>query len=106
MWNNAKFDTMGIARNLIPNVKISSIGSVARSCMAIASGYFSCDLFPGTEHGNCDIAASSLIVSEAGGKVTDFYGNNQRYDQDIDGAIISNGVSHEKVLEKVMGSIK
>ena len=106
MWNNAKFDTMSIARNLIPNVKISSIGSVARSCMAIASGYFSCDLFPGTEHGNCDIAASSLIVSEAGGKVTDFYGNNQRYDQDIDGAIISNGVSHEKVLEKVMGSIK
>ena len=69
--------------------------------MAIATGDFSCDIFPGTVHGNCDIAASYLIVTEAGGKVTDLYGNNQRYDTDIKGAIISNGISHNQILEIV-----
>lgn len=106
MWNGALYDTMHIAKNMLDKVKISSIGSVARSCMAIATGNFSCDLFPGTEHGNCDIAASALIVEEAGGKVTDFFGNTQRYDDAIKGAIISNEVSHEEILEQVRGAIK
>lgn len=106
MWNNSKFDTMMIARSMLDKARVSAIGSVARSCMAIASGKFSCDLFPGIEHGNCDIAASSLIVEEAGGIVTDFYGNPQRYDRDINGAIISNGVSHEEILEKVKKYVK
>ena len=106
MWNGSLYDTMHIAKNMLGKVKISSIGSVARSCMAIATGNFSCDLFPGTEHGNCDIAASALIVEEAGGKVTDFFGNTQRYDDAIKGAIISNGVSHEEILEQVRSVIK
>lgn len=106
MWEKARYDTMMIARDLLSSVKVSSIGSVARACMAVASGYFSCDLFPGVAHGNCDIAASSLIVEEAGGKVTDFEGHTQRYDEDINGAIISNGKSHDEVLEYVKGKIK
>ena len=101
MWNNSKFNNLRIIENMLPYVKISSIGSVARSCMAIASGDFSCDLFPGCEHANCDMAASYLIVTEAGGKVTDYNGNLQRYDKDLNGAIITNKVSHEKVLEYV-----
>ena len=101
MWNHSKFDTMMIAHDLLDVTRVSSIGSVARSCMAIASGRFSCDLFPGTDHGNCDIAASSLIVEEAGGRVTDFYGKPQRYDGEIRGAIITNGISHDEILQKV-----
>lgn len=101
MWDKSKFNTLAIAQDMLNVSRISSIGSVARSCMAIASGHFSCDLFPGVEHGNCDIAASSLIVEEAGGKVTNFYGDVDRYDGEINGAIISNGVSHEEVLKKV-----
>ena len=106
MWNSAKYDTMLIAHEMMAKVRLSSIGSVARSCMAIASGEFSCDLFPGVDHGNCDIAASSLIVEEAGGKVTDFMGNKQRYDKSIDGAIITNGVSHDEVLQYVKKYVK
>ena len=106
MWNSAKYDTIKIAYDMLSKVRVSSIGSVARSCMAIASGKFSCDLFPGVDHGNCDIAASSLIVEEAGGKVTDFHGNTQRYDKDINGAIISNGISHNEVLEYVKKYVK
>ena len=56
---------------------------------------------PGTAHGNCDIAASYLIVHEAGGKVTDLYGNEQRYDREIKGAVITNGISHNQILEVV-----
>ena len=52
MWNNAKFNTFQMIEELMKEVRISCIGSVARSCMAIASGKFSCDLFPGVEHAN------------------------------------------------------
>ncbi|MBR3211128.1 MAG: hypothetical protein IKF71_04255 [Bacilli bacterium] len=101
MWNDAKFDTLMMVHDLLREARISSIGSVARSCMAIASGYFSCDLFPGVEHANCDMAASALIVEEAGGRVTDFYGNTQRYDGSLQGAIVTNGVSHDEILQKI-----
>ncbi len=101
IFNNNIIDEVALIKELKKVSKISSIGSVARSCMAIASGDFSCDIFPGTEHGNCDIAASYLIVTEAGGKVTNLYGEKDRYDEDINGAIISNGVSHDQVLKLV-----
>lgn len=106
IFNNDLLDEVSLINDLKSDSKISSIGSVARSCMAIATGNFSCDIFPGTEHGNCDIAASYLIVTEAGGKVTDFYGNDQRYDEAIKGAIISNDISHEQILNKVQKYLK
>lgn len=46
-----------------------------------------------------DIAALAVIVSEAGGKVTDLFGNEQRYDTNIRGAIVSNGLLHDKLCE-------
>ena len=101
IFKNDIIDEVSLIGELKPVSKISSIGSVVRSCMAIATGDFSCDVFPGNEHGNCDMAASYLIVTEAGGKVTDLSGEEQRYDQGINGALISNGVSHDEVLKLV-----
>lgn len=101
IFNNDIVDEVLLIKELKKLSKISSIGSVARSAMAIATGNFSCDIFPGTAHGNCDIAASYLIVKEAGGKVTDLYGNEQRYDRGIKGAIITNGISHNQILDIV-----
>lgn len=46
-----------------------------------------------------DIAALAVIVTEAGGKVTDLFGNEQRYDTNIKGAIVSNGLLHSKLCE-------
>ena len=74
--------------------------------MCVASGEFSLAIFPGTTRKNCDIAAAKVIVEEAGGKVTNFWGEDQRYDGDIDGAIVSNGKVHDEVLatiHKVLG---
>ena len=51
--------------------------------MCVATGDFNLVIFPGTEHKNCDIAAAKIIVEEAGGKVTDLFGNEQKYDTDI-----------------------
>lgn len=101
MWNHMKYDTFKIVSTLKRNNKISMVGSVARACMAVARGQISAELFPGVEHGNCDMAASALIVSEAGGKVTSFLGNDQRYDCDIEGALISNGLIHDDLLEVI-----
>lgn len=46
-----------------------------------------------------DIAALSVIVSEAGGMVTDLFGNPQRYDTNIRGAIVSNGLIHSQLVD-------
>ncbi len=48
-----------------------------------------------------DIAAIKLIVEEAGGKVTDLEGNEQRYDRPINGAVMSNGLIHDELLDLV-----
>ena len=101
MWNEAKYDVYKIIGKIKKDVKICQIGSVAHACMLISRGLISGEIFPGTNHAHCDMAASKLIVEEAGGKVTDFKGKNQRYDQDIDGAIITNKIIHEELLKKI-----
>ena len=75
-----------------------SLGSVIRASMCVATGDFNLALFPGMKHKNCDIAAVKIIVEEAGGRVTDLFGNEQRYDSDIKGAIISNRKTHNEVM--------
>ena len=71
-------------------------GAVFRSCL-VASGRVA-----GFPHPNVkpyDIAAVHLIVTEAGGKVTGLLGEELDYATDFRGAILSNGVVHEDLLE-------
>ena len=101
MWNHAKYDTLEIVKAIRSNVKTCQVGSVAHACMLVASGKISAEIFPGTKHANCDMAASKLIVEEAGGLVTDFHGNEQDYSKDLDGALASNGKIHKQLLLKM-----
>ena len=49
-----------------------------------------------------DMAAAAVIVTEAGGKVTDLNGKvPERYDRDIEGQICSNGIIHDELLSLV-----
>ncbi len=48
-----------------------------------------------------DVAATKIIVEEAGGKVTDVSGGERRYDEDGDGLIASNGKVHDAILELI-----
>lgn|GEM_PF-154561 len=67
--------------------------------MLIAQGYADGFTFPyNSAH---DIAAVKLIVEEAGGKVTNLAGKEQRYDRTIDGAIVSNGKIHNELIKIV-----
>jgi fructose-1,6-bisphosphatase/inositol monophosphatase family enzyme len=65
--------------------------------MMVASGeYCACIYaFVGPEN----VAAAKIIVEEAGGRVTDIEGNDQLYDRNVNGAVISNGVVHDELLE-------
>jgi len=99
MWPEAEYNIYDAIKEIGKKTYFVGIGSVIRACMCVANGDFNLAIFPGTKHKNCDIAAVKVIVEEAGGKVTDLFGNEQRYDRDINGAIVSNGKVHKEVLD-------
>ena len=99
MWAKAGYDIYDLIKEIGNKSYFVSLGSVVRACTCVASGDFTASIFPGTLHKNCDIAAAKVIVEEAGGKVTDLFGNEQRYDKNIHGALVSNGKVHSEILE-------
>jgi len=46
-----------------------------------------------------DCASLKIIMEEAGGKATDLYGKDQRYDGKVRGMLVSNGKVHKQLLE-------
>lgn len=101
MWPEAEYGLYDSIKELGKKTYFVSVGSVIRGCMCVASGEFNLAIFPGTKRKNCDIAAVKVIVEEAGGKVTNLFGEKQRYDTDIKGAIVSNGKVHKEVVETI-----
>ena len=106
MWPEAEYNLYDSIKELGKKTYFVSVGSVIRACMCVANGDFNLAIFPGTKHKNCDIAAAKVIVEEAGGKVTDLFGNEQRYDQSINGAVISNSMVHDEVVEVLKSNLK
>ena len=105
MWPEAEYNIFDAIKKLGEKTYFVGIGSVIRASMCVANGEFNLAIFPGTKHKNCDIAAAKVIVEEAGGKVTNLLGEEQRYDQSINGAIISDGLVHEEVLNVIKNYI-
>lgn len=99
MWKDSEYDLYDAIKELGKNTYLISIGSIIRASMCVAQGDFTFAIFPGTINKNCDIAAVKIIVEEAGGIVTDIFGNNQKYDKNIKGAIISNKVVYKKIID-------
>jgi fructose-1,6-bisphosphatase/inositol monophosphatase family enzyme len=65
----------------------------------VAAGHFVAEVFPGsTAH---DVAALKIIIEEAGGRVTDLDGHDQRYDMPVTGLVASNGLVHNEMLSLV-----
>lgn len=81
------------------DAKPFTLCSMVISGVLVAEGAFSGSIF-GVRKPE-DIAAIKVIVEEAGGKVTDLDGNDQRYDRPINGAIVSNGLVHETLIKAV-----
>lgn len=106
MWPEADYNLYDAIKELGKKTYFVGVGSVIRACMCVANGDFNLAIFPGTKHKNCDIAAAKVIVEEAGGKVTDLFGNEQRYDCSINGAVISNSVVHSEVIDAIKNNLE
>ena len=106
MWPEADYNLYDAIKELGKKTYFVSIASVIRACCCVANGDFNLAIYPGTNHKNCDIAAAKVIVEEAGGKVTDLFGNEQRYDKSINGAVISNGLVHDEMVSAIKSTLK
>ena len=105
--------TVAISKNH-PNSRMRTVledlafrKSVSRGSVGIKMGLISereCDVYihlsPRTKM--WDTCGPQIILEEAGGKLTDIYGNRYRYDrtevQNFGGIAASNGVSHENII--------
>ncbi|MEK7665421.1 MAG: inositol monophosphatase [Patescibacteria group bacterium] len=103
-WKSAPFN-FSVMTEFLRNeqAKIMVVASIAYMAALVASGEFVATLFPGDRPH--DSAALKIIIEEAGGRVTDVYGNEQRYDRPIHGHIASNGVLHERLVELVRKTV-
>lgn len=106
MWAKSEYNINPAVTDLQKHAYVVSIGSVIRASMCVATGEFGFVIFPGTIGKNCDIAAAKIIVEEAGGKVTDLFGKDQRYDVPIKGALLTNGVVHNYILKEMESVLK
>jgi len=100
-WPEAEFDvdTAGHKLSLEKGAYVLHLGCAVQAACLVASGKYEASIYAGTKGKNVDIAAVKIIVEEAGGKVTSLNDDEQRYDRDIAGAIISNGVTHEELVK-------
>lgn len=53
-----------------------------------------------------DFAAVKVIVEEAGGKVTDLWGHEQRYDKPLKGVIVSNSHVHKQLISLLHNTLE
>ena len=73
------------------------------SASLVACGEFVAEIYGSNKA--WDSAAVKIIVEEAGGKVTDLHGNEQRYDGPIQGCVATNGILHEEILKYIKMSL-
>ncbi len=66
------------------------------SAMLVATGEFAAAIYPYDKP--WDAAAVKVVIEEAGGKVTDLEGNDQRYDGKVKGFVASNGHVHDELI--------
>lgn len=101
MWPTAEYNLYNVQKEIGKKSYTITLGSIIHAGVGVAKGDFTLALFPGTKGKNCDIAALKIIVEEAGGKVTNLFGEEQRYDISINGAIISNNKIHAEIVNMI-----
>lgn len=99
-------------RREMPVRTVECIGSAGNKLITIAKGEAEAYIHFGTTRSiyEWDTSAGYLILKEAGGKITDIYGNPLKYDQENPvhehGIIASNGKIHDTLVEKVNQILK
>lgn len=104
-WKGAAYDFSDLERKLVEaDAKVLDAGSVLYMAAMVARGSMAGLFFPGTTAH--DAAAAKIIVEQAGGKVTDVYGNDQYYDEPIKGFVASNGPIHDEMLRLIADKVR
>ncbi|MCA9385551.1 inositol monophosphatase [Candidatus Dojkabacteria bacterium] len=99
-WPNMQFPTYDLHPYIVRSGGYTlDFHSTVNAGMMVAAGKFEAMVFGGTTAH--DVATVKLIVEEAGGKVTNIFGEEQSYTKVIDGAIASNGVLHDEIISIV-----
>lgn len=87
----------------MPFSSISLVGGAGYKAMIIAEGAGEVWCHRGSKCHEWDLCAPAAIVQEAGGKVTDFYGNNLIFNQKdlqlLNGVLVSNGYCHQRLVD-------
>ena len=81
------------------NIHIVSLGSTIYMGMLVASGDLMASIFAGKKAH--DSAALKILIDEAGGKMTSLTNEEQRYDSEVNGHIITNGILHEPFAQVI-----
>lgn len=71
---------------------VVTTGSAIADALMVPLGLAAGTVYPYTSP--WDMAAIAAIVTEAGGRITDLHGRDQRYDTRVSGAVVSNGRVH------------
>ncbi len=87
----------GANKLMAAGMKVFSIRSIAYSLMNLSRGK-SVAVVGGASQ-LWDLAAASLIVTEAGGKISDIDGDDMHYDQADNGFVATNTHCHEQILK-------
>lgn len=99
-WGAGKFDLRGLREHLFAEgFQVPNYTSSGYMSMMVALGRTMGMIYSGDK--TWDVAAAKVIVEAAGGKVTDLYGERQRYDRPIRGAILAHDDYHEQLLHAV-----
>lgn len=99
VWKAARYDVTKLFESMIAIGTEFNFGSTAYLGALVASGDSLANIFPHTSP--WDFAAVKIIVEEAGGRVTNFLGEEQKYNQKMKGALASNGFIHEKLIKQI-----
>ena len=83
---------------------VPTLYSCVYTSMLVATGEFLAEIYAYNKP--WDAASVKIIVEEAGGKVTDLKGEEQRYDKEINGFIASNGLVHQKLVDLIWPLLK
>lgn len=75
---------------LVTGLSVNYMGAL------VAVGEMSAVLFGGTSA--YDNVAVKLLVEEAGGKVTNLFGDEENYSKEVKGQLASNGLVHDEIL--------
>jgi fructose-1,6-bisphosphatase/inositol monophosphatase family enzyme len=98
-------DSAGLLKVAIQHqIKTFTFVCVTAEAALVATGQIVANVYG--HNSPWDIAAIKVIVEEAGGKVTSLSGEEQRYDQPIKGAIVSNGHVHNELVGMVKENLR